>query len=32
MCWAAPPEAQADLEELVIRERLDVDGIYKMMI
>jgi hypothetical protein len=32
MCWAAPPEASGDLEELVIRERLDVDGLYKMMI
>jgi hypothetical protein len=32
MCWAAPPEARADLEDLVIRERLDVDGIYAMMI
>jgi hypothetical protein len=32
MCWAAPPEARAALEDLVIRERLDVDGIYAMMI
>jgi hypothetical protein len=32
MCWAAPPEARAALEDLVIRERLDVDGIYAIMI
>ena len=24
MCWSAPPSARADLEALVIRERLDV--------
>lgn len=29
MCWAAPPESQAALEELVIRFGLDVDGIYR---
>ena len=28
MCWSAPPSARADLEALVIRERLDVDGLY----
>jgi hypothetical protein len=31
MCWAAPPEAREALEALVIREGLDVNGIYKMM-
>ena len=28
MCWSAPPSARADLEARVIRERLDVDGLY----
>ena len=28
MCWSAPPSARADLEALVIRERLDVGGRY----
>lgn len=32
MCWAAPPEAREAVEELVIRERLDVDGIYTILI
>lgn len=28
LCWMAPPEARKVLEELVIREKLDVDGLY----
>ena len=32
MCWAAPPAARTDLEELVVRERLDADGIYTVRI
>lgn len=32
MCWAAPAEAREALEELVMREHLDVDGIYAIMI
>lgn len=32
MCWAAPPEVREALEELVIRERLDVDGFYRIRI
>lgn len=31
ICWAAPPEARDALEELVIREHLDVDGIYAIL-
>ena len=32
MCWAAPPTARADLEALVIREKLDVDGLYNILL
>ena len=32
MCWSAPPDAAAALEELVIRERLDVDGLYTVLL
>lgn len=28
LCWAAPQEAREQVEELVVRECLDVDGIY----
>ena len=31
LCWAAPKEAQEQVEELVIREHLDVDGIYTIL-
>nr|WP_326185599.1 DUF3343 domain-containing protein [uncultured Oscillibacter sp.] len=32
MCWAAPPSAREALEELVMEQRLDVDGIYAIRI
>lgn len=32
MCWSAPPAAQEDLEALVIREKLDVDGLYNILL
>lgn len=32
MCWAAPPEAREALEELAMKKRLDVDGIYAIII
>lgn len=32
LCWAAPPASREALEELVIRERLDVDGIYAIVL
>ena len=32
MCWAAPPAARAALEDLVVRERLDVDGLYTVLL
>jgi len=32
LCWAAPPERREALEELVMKKRLDVDGIYAIII
>lgn len=32
MCWAAPPEAREALEELAVKKRLDVDGVYAIII
>lgn len=32
MCWAAPPAARGEIEALVIRERLDADGIYAIIL
>lgn len=32
MCWAAPKEAWTALEELVVEQHLDVDGIYAILI
>ena len=32
MCWAAPPEAREALEELVMKEHLDLDGIYAIIL
>lgn len=32
MCWAAPREARASLEELVMKQHLDVDGIYAIIL
>ena len=32
MCWSAPPESQAELEDLVVREKLDVDGLYTVLL
>ena len=32
MCWAAPRSAREALEALVIRERLDVDGLYTVLL
>ncbi len=32
MCWAAPPDAREAVEALVIRERLDVGGIYAIIL
>lgn len=31
LCWAAPKEAQTQVEELLIREHLDADGIYAIL-
>ena len=32
MCWSAPPDAREDLEALVVREKLDVDGLYAVLL
>ncbi len=32
MCWAAPREAREALEDLVVKEHLDVDGIYAIIL
>ena len=32
MCWAAPKEAREAVEELVMDQHLDVDGIYAIII
>lgn len=32
MCWAAPPEAREAVEGLVMEQRLDVDGIYAILL
>ena len=32
MCWAAPREAREAVEALVIKEHLDVDGIYAIIL
>ncbi len=32
LCWAAPPSVREALEELVIKKRLDADGIYAVII
>ena len=31
MCWAAPMEARNQVEDLLIREKLDTDGIYTIL-
>lgn len=32
MCWAAPPAAREAVEELVMKQGLDVDGIYAIIL
>ncbi|MCI2057410.1 MAG: DUF3343 domain-containing protein [Oscillibacter sp.] len=32
MCWAAPPDSRDIIENLVIREHLDVDGLYDILL
>ena len=32
MCWAAPKEARTAVEELVMDQHLDVDGIYAILL
>ena len=32
MCWAAPKECRSTLEELVIRRKLMIDGIYAILL
>jgi len=32
MCWAAPPEIRETVEALVVKEKLDVDGLYDVLL
>jgi len=32
VCWAAPREARTAVEELIVREHLDVDGLYAILL
>lgn len=32
MCWSAPPEARDALEELIMEQHLDVDGLYERLL
>lgn len=32
MCWSAPPESREAIEELVMAEHLDVDGLYDILL
>ena len=32
MCWAAPPTAKAQVEQVVIGEKLDINGFYTALI
>lgn len=32
LCWAAPREARETVEDLVMEQRLDVDGIYAILL
>ena len=32
MCWAAPPAAREAVEELVMKQGLDVDGVYAIIL
>lgn len=32
LCWAAPPESREALEALAVKKRLDVDGIYAIIL
>lgn len=32
MCWAAPKEARAAVEQLVMDQHLDVDGLYAIIL
>ena len=32
LCWAAPREAREAVEDLVVKEHLDVDGIYAIIL
>lgn len=32
LCWAAPKEARETVEELVMEQHLDVDGLYAILL
>ena len=31
MCWMAPKDSREALEELVIRKKIQIDGVYEMI-
>lgn len=31
LCWAAPPESREALEELVMEQGIQIDGVYAVM-
>lgn len=30
LCWSSPPECREKVEQLVMREKLEIDGIYSV--
>ena len=32
LCWAGPPETRPAIEALVVEKRLDVDGLYAVIL
>lgn len=32
LCWAAPVEERARIHEMLIREKMDVDGEYELLV
>ena len=32
ICWAAPPQAREELEDMVMEEKIQISGIYMILI
>ena len=32
MAWAALPEARASLEEMILREAVEIEGVYELLL